>query len=296
VNFDVAMGRMLAVGNRAKQDRQRVVREYPNGTTETLTVTLDRGLVSMQYEFVSQSRQLAIRVARRDHVEIESRRNEPRANAVTAVFRQQPGSDVVLTLLTDGQAPVDYRSPSLWHLLLTHPELCQTHLYDALRLLRPNWQIDNEVAEIRAMLFHCDPARLTTSRREVELLVEQMAHDDFRVRQRSARELQARGRSVLGFLQELDATHLDAEQRLRTDHIRDAIIGDAADTPAGVVAWLVNDKSAWLALLNDETPGCRARAGSHLARLCDREIEFDPDASRETRELQVASLRSALLR
>ena len=232
VSFDVAMGRILATGNRTRQDRQRVCREHSNGITETLTVTLDRGLVSMHYESVSETRQLTVRVVRRDQVEIESTRHEPASHTTTVLFLQPSDGDVVLTVHTEGQTPDEYRASSLWHLLLAHPEICHAHLNDALQMLRPNWQVDNEVAEIRALLLNCDPARLTTSRREVELLVEQMAHDDFRVRQRSARELRARGRSVLGFLQELDSTRLDAEQRLRIRSVQDSIIADFEDSPA----------------------------------------------------------------
>ena len=47
VTFDVAMGRILATGNRTKQDRQRGTRERPDGAAEAIAVTLDRGLVSV---------------------------------------------------------------------------------------------------------------------------------------------------------------------------------------------------------------------------------------------------------
>ena len=90
VSFDVAMGRILATGNRTRQDRQRVCREHPNGLTETLTVTLDRGLVSMHYESVSETRQLTVRVVRRDQVEIESTRHEPASHATTCCSCSHP--------------------------------------------------------------------------------------------------------------------------------------------------------------------------------------------------------------
>ena len=157
VSFDVAMGRILATGNRTRQDRQRVCREHSNGITEALTVTLDRGLVSMHYESVSETRQLTVRVVRRDQVEIESTRHEPASHTTTVLFLQPSDGDVVLTVHTEGQTPDEYRASSLWHLLLAHPEICHAHLNDALQMLRPNWQVDNEVAEIRALLLNCDP-------------------------------------------------------------------------------------------------------------------------------------------
>ncbi|MHB8867055.1 MAG: hypothetical protein ACYC6N_32230 [Pirellulaceae bacterium] len=296
VSFDVVMGRIRATGHRARQARQRVCREQEQGATEAMTVTLDRGLVSICYESVTEARQLTIRVIRRDVVEIESKRRESASTSITARFTQPSFGDVCLTVHIEGQIPMEYRSPSLWHLLLTYPEICQAHLNDALRMLRPNWQIEQEVAEIRAQLRNCDPQRQVTSRREVELLVEQMAHEDFSVRQRAARELRVRGRSVLGFLQEMDSSALDAEQRLRMRSVQEAIIAGVEDTSPRVVAWLVNDKSTWLALLDEEAPGHRDQARCHLARLCGRAIEFDPQGDRETRAVQIASLRTALLR
>ena len=296
VTFDVAMGRILATGNRTKQDRQRGTRERPDGAAEAIAVTLDRGLVSVHYEYHSATRQLVIRVVRRDSVEIESTLSDASVPSEQMSFVQQPEGDVSLTIQTDGGSPCVYQAASLWHLQLAHPEICRAHLNDVLQVFRPNWQIEDEVAEIRSSLLACEPERLTTSRREVEVLVAQMADDDFRIRQRSARELQARGRSVLGFLQALDPATLDAEQRLRVESIRRAIIADYEDTPARVVAWLINDTSTWLALLGDDTPERRAHANSHLARLCDHPIDFDPEATLETRSAQLADLRSELLR
>jgi hypothetical protein len=296
VAFDVAMGRILATGSRTKQDRPRGTRELPDGAKEAIAVTLDRGLVSVHYEYLSATRQLVIRVVRGDRVEVESTCHDAAGRDEQMSFVQRPDGDVTLTVQVDGASPGVYEAASLWHLELAHPDVCRAYFNDALHMFRPNWRIESEVAEIRSSLLACDPARVATSRREVELLVTQLTSDDFRLRQRSARELRARGRNVLGFLQELDPATLDAEQRLRVESVQQAIIADYEDTPERVVAWLLNDKSAWLALLNDESPACRTRANSHLARLCDHPIDFDPGATSETRLAQLADLRSELLR
>jgi hypothetical protein len=59
---------------------------------------------------------------------------------------------------------------------------------------------------------------------------------------------------------------------------------------------LVNDKATWFALLSDEQLPHRARASSHLARLCDHPIDFDPEATSAARSAQLADLRTELLR
>ncbi len=296
VMFDVTMGRILATGNRTRHNQQRTSRELPDGTIETFAVTLDRGLVSLHYAYQGATRRLVVHVTRRDHLEIEYRCHDESAPITLMRFVQHPGDHLSLVLQAADETPCEYRAATLWHLQLAYPEACRTPLNCMLRALRPDWQIEDEIAEIRSTLLASEPSSAATSRREVELLVAQLSADQFRTRQAAARELLARGRCVLGFLQELDLTMLDAEQRQRVGDIQKALTVDRQDTPARVTAWLVNDRRTWLALMNDDQLQHRTRAHSHLMRLCDRPVDFDPEAAPETRAAQLAHLHTALLR
>jgi hypothetical protein len=211
-------------------------------------------------------------------------------------YTQPPGEDVGLTIATTGETPREYAAPSVWHLVLAHPAVCQLHLNPLLTIFRPNWNIDQEAAEIRRGLLSYLPVQASTSRREVELLVTQMRHDDFRIRQRSARELRSRGPSVLGFLDDLDPATLDAEQRLRVGSIREELTPHDEDTPASMVAQLVSDKAAWLALLYDESPQHRTHAWHHLVHLCEPSVDFDPQKTGPDHAAQLADLSVQLLR
>jgi hypothetical protein len=184
----------------------------------------------------------------------------------------------------------------VWHLILAQPRVCDQYLIPALRLLRTDWQIGEAAAATRALLLTDPGIGQATSGREVDLLVEQLAHGEFRVRQRADRELRSRGRFVLGFLDQLDLSPLDREQRLRISTIRDAITSDWEDTPSRVAAWMSNDRAAWMALLEDEDPRHRRTARAQLSRLCEHPVAFDPDAAPELRAEQIAGLRAALLR
>jgi hypothetical protein len=181
-------------------------------------------------------------------------------------------------------------------LLLTQQELCEANLVPVLKMLRPDWRIEDETAQIRSTLLQCKRSRTATSRQEVDMLVAQLAHEEFRVRQRADRELRARGRDVLCYLKDVDRSELDAEQRLRVESIQEAVAADIEDTPARVAAWLCNDRLLWLALLNADDPQHRATASRELARLCEHPIDFDPLASQAVRNEQVANLQAKLLR
>jgi hypothetical protein len=296
VRFDLVMGRMLATGHRTKQDRQRAVRQGPDGAAETLTVTLDRGLVSLHYDYRTESRQLSLRVVRRDQLELEAAYGSADAGIIRVLYVQIPGQDVTLSIEEPGRPPQAYAGRSLWHLWLAQPTTCQMHLGPLMSLFQCDARIDAEAREIRARLLDCSPHELSTSRAEVERLVTELRAPDFGVRQGAARELRARGPTVLGFLQELDLTTLDAEQRFRVRSIQREIIAEGEDTPARMVSWLMSDKAAWLALLHDDAPERRQHALRQLARLCDQGLDLDPHTGDLRDAAQVAELQTQLLR
>ncbi len=267
VRFDVIMGRIVAATNRTKQDRQCAHREGSDGATETLVVSIDRGLTSLQYTLKSATQQLAIRVVRRDDVFVRSETLQPDGMRTTMTYSQSPGKEVRLAIIENAGAEKNYQAPSLWHLLIIKPELGKTPIFDILESLRPDWHLRSEAKAIGDALVATGPWEVTTSLEEVKALVRQLAHRDFHVRQAADRELRSRGRAVLCLFNELDPRQLDCEQRLRIREIRRQLTGDSNDTPQRVAHWLVNDKRVWLALKDQGVPRSRLVAREHLARI-----------------------------
>lgn len=296
VHFDVVMGRVLATSHRTKKDRQNARRELPCGGSETLMVTIDDGLISLHYRYLGKDQELSISVIRRDEMTVRWVSDGADNRPAIVSYSQVPGCPVTLTVDQPDQDRCVLSGPSLWHLVLLDPEPCVEHLTKLLLPLRPDWQIAREAAQLRVVLLGRPPSLQSTSRREVAMLVDDLTNDEFRVRQRATRKLCARGRSALCFLDELDDRQLEIEQRLRIRAIRQEILSENNDTPARVAAWLVNDKSTWLALLNERSPVDRDTAQGHLTRLCGQSIDFDATASGEIRSAQVAELRAKLLR
>ena len=136
VRFDVVMGRIVAATNRAKQDRQRARRELPDGVVETLAVSIDRGLTSLQYTSESDTQRLTICVVRRDDVEVRWTENRPGEPSTTMAYVQTPGQDVCVSVQVGDGSVQEYRAPSLWHLIIGQRELRGTQILDVLISLR----------------------------------------------------------------------------------------------------------------------------------------------------------------
>ncbi len=272
VRFDVVMGQLVAATNRTKQDRQRAERTLPCGGTETLVVSIDRGLTSLQYQLESDAQKLSLQVIRRENVCIRWESLPPGGVRTTMLYQQTPGKGVGLTIRVGTEAERTYQAASLWHLLVAEPELRESHICDILESLRPDWHLREEVNTIRTALVNTAPWSVPTSMAEVEVLVRQMKHGDFCVRQAADRELRSRGRAVLCLLDRLDPQRLDCEQRLRIHEIRRHLTGSGIDTPQRVTAWLINNKQVWTALDNHDLDKHDAATGhvaarAHLTRI-----------------------------
>ncbi len=290
------MGRLQATGLRTKQERQRAERADPSGVDEVLTVSIDRGLVSAEYHLESAAERISVRIVRRDAVELAWTCRDASDRSRSTWYTQTPGRDVTLALIDESGGQREYRAASLWHLAMTHPEICGNQLSPLLRIVRPDWPFEDEVDKIRTSLLApvSEPGRPSLA--DVRALVGELSHPDFRVRQRADRALRASGPAVLCLLTEFDSRELDAEQRLRIRQICQSVAGEVADSPLRVTTWLANDKRIWLGLLDAADAQARTMAPRELARILQRPVKFDPEAAPQVRAEQLAALRTQCLR
>jgi hypothetical protein len=236
-----------------------------------------------------------IQIARRERVDLEHVRVSSTRETTRVRFVQEPDQPLQLTVQSGESPLVAYEAASLWHLLLIHPEVCRTHLYELLRTLMPNRNLEAERNELRVRLLAGDTAGQFVSRQQVADLVAQTADREFRVRQHASRELRGLGHAALAFLEDLEHTSLDPEQRWRVRSTRESIVANLTDAPGRVAVWLVNDESIWLGLRNDEDESCRQLAERQLARICDRPIDYASATEREMRVAEVANFEAGLL-
>lgn len=280
VTCDLAMGRLVVLAHRAKQDQPRIERTWPDGTEESFQVSLDRGLASLHYSSCSTTETIHIHVARREQVDFDHTRLGSGQETIQVRFIQEPDRPLRLTIRTNESAPVEYTGKSLWHLLLAHPEICRAHLSVLLQTLMPQRNLDAEGDELRTRLLETDTDRSPITRQTVADLVTQMSAPEFRARQRASRELRTMGHAALAFLDDLEHSTLDPEQRWRVRAIHESIVAKLTDSPDRLAAWLTNDESVWLAMLNDDDASCRAVAEAQLVRLSQGESVPPPGIRR----------------
>ena len=287
--FEVVRGRFTAMNPRQAKT-QVITSENPEeGEQQQLTVQVEDGLPCLRYRWLTPEQRLTAEFVRGDDLTI---RREAVSGEGAAILFRQP-AEGPLTLVVDRTT---YRAPTLWHLLLDHPEACEAHLLPAINVLRPYWQVMRRAEQVRESLFEWAQSPALPQHAELADLVDQLGDASFARRQAAARELHAIGQPVLSYLDELDASRLDAEQRVRIEHLREMLELHTADTPQRVGAWLVNSKAMWLILMEDDEPARRQLATTQFAKLVDGPIAFDPHASPSERQNALARLRSSTLR
>ncbi len=204
-------------------------------------------------------------------------------------FQQSAQGPLTLTVVQKGKSR-EVHGPTLWHLLLAEPALCQKHLLPLLEMLRPDWRLAEPAtaSENRAMLsaeaFH---------RANVEQWAGWVAHlasDQYAIRRAAERKLRAAGMSAIPYLESLDRSLLDSEQSSCIARIVESFDDGEEDTPEMVASRVMGDRTVWLAFLNRADESSRRVAARQLGVLVGGPISFDPGAPLATREAQVDAL------
>jgi len=141
------------------------------------------------------------------------------------------------------------------------------HVVPIMELLCADSPIRLEVEQLRDRLFETARKPLPVQRREVEQLVRQLAARRFQERHHADQRLRALGPSVISFLDELDPSQLDREQRHRIAMVKADIWRYTVDTPDRVTQWLSTDKQVWIALTHVPNSVQSELAMSRLANL-----------------------------
>ena len=164
----------------------------------------------------------------------------------------------------------------------------------ALQFLRPDWPIAKTAQQVENQVL--DRARTTTvdHRRHWQTLVDELGSARFSERRAAQQQLRRIGQPVAVFLRQLDKDTLDAEQCRRVRELTRALATTTADTPTRVAAWMVDDRDAWMILLSRNDARVRSVAARHLSRVLGEPIDFDPDATADTRREQIARLQTSL--
>jgi hypothetical protein len=164
-----------------------------------------------------------------------------------------------------------------------------------LELLRPDWKLEKVGAGVENQLLRMASGGALLDRARWAALVEQLGDNEFPRREAADRQLRAASPAVLGYLEQLDFSRLDAEQQFRVRRIISSLsrglTGEMADQ---IASWLSGDAGVWLSLLSRPDASTRRLAARQLAAVWGEPIAFDPDASEEVRLGQIEKLRARI--
>lgn len=259
VPCDIVMGRITLSSRHSLPPRIESC-EGEQGR-ETLCIQASDGTTVVRYEFVSARQRLTI-----DLTGSEVRITHADTSHQTAVRFLQPARGPLQLEVSSADQTRKWEAPSLWHLWLAEPKLCEQHLEPLLTALRADWQLADMAGRIRVALLQEAQGSLP-AKAELDALVAQLAAPKFAVRQAAQRELRAHGVSILGYLNQIPLASLDAEQRQRLSDLRESLTHSGPDSHERVAAWLISDRLLWKALATDSDQTLSRLAVQQIERL-----------------------------
>jgi hypothetical protein len=290
--FQLVLGRIEVANIHSSQSRTAT--SEGDDLAEKVSISGDTDIPSVRYERLTPSELVAITVIDGDRVEID-RIATSSLEIVPVRFRQNPGAEVILRIGDDADSQT-HRAPTLWHLMVAVPDVCESHLLPLLELMQPSWKCDEMLSRATdELLREADTSDFDT-RHTARGLIAKLKCSDFATRQQAQEQLFQLGLGVLPYLNHIADSELTREQQRRLEQVRIELRGKQADSPERLALWLVEDERIWLLMLaHDELP-IRTYAASHLTKRFAKPIDYDPEGTPLERQQQVARIRTRLVR
>jgi hypothetical protein len=293
VQIDIISGRITAHNARYKQRKLSATSDSPNGTREVFSVSFESQRPEVHYERVAAQESLSVVIVNGDQMEM---RHESRTgDELQLLHFVQAAPGLTLRIANGGKESV-YEAPGFWHLALWEPEIFENRLVPLLETLRTNWRLMETVENLEKSLLELASEGYAPPRRHLDQLVRQLGSDCFRDRQAADRELRRQGQSLFSYLEQLDVSSLNTEQRHRLKVIAESLAVFSGDTPKRTALQLAGDPRAYLMLLERDNVLIRELAAAQIERIQETPIRFDPSAGAQERSEQASRLRHLYLR
>jgi hypothetical protein len=294
VRFFVDGGRLQAIANEAGVEREN---SSDLGTSRREKLILNTNAdqdASIQYELSTGDELLTANVV--DGQQFTITRRPGKDSKGPAIEFHQPQDGPLTLSVKDRDTVREIMGPTIWHLLLSEPELCRQHLLPLLEMFRPEWHLAETTRSIEAQMLRTAGEFRPENLRSWDALVADLASDRFADRQRAERELRLAGAAVIPFLQGLDHRRLDYEQWSRIQHIIESADSDDEDRPESVASRMMADRHVWLVLLDRPDESTRRTAAGALSYLFGEPVQFDPAARESIRRRQLEALQKRVAR
>ena len=257
--------------------------------TESFSVSSNNGVCQLQYDQSNPAETI--------HVDIQDNGDravvtvQPKAaEGPQLKFAQERGACSLTAKI--GKQAWDLRGETIWHLFLAEPELCQKQLGPLLAIMRPNWKLAETANSLEEALLKAAADSHVGDTKRWDAWIDELASPSFAQRHAADRQLREAGRVIVPYLQNLDRSRLEAEQRARIQAILLRYLGgDSEDSEQRLASQFLGDQRIWFSLLQRDDAAKRQRAAEQLARLLNEKLDFNPAADADTRKAQIEKLR-----
>ncbi|MEM9587830.1 MAG: hypothetical protein AAGA03_11175 [Planctomycetota bacterium] len=252
VRFQLTGGRLRLDPIRHRKGSQQVSQ---NDVEESISVTSERGIPSLQYAYRSPHRYLTLSVEHSEAVRIESwtpglnRRSvldQPKSGPITWTLTGAPGSD-------PDAAPEVYQGNTLLHLRAANTAAFGRD-FDPLigRLLRGR-TIGNVVEETNGKLMEMMAVGDLIDPEQFQDAVDGLSAPRRVTRATSFQKLASWGTCAIPLIRELPDDRLDSEQTLQIEQLLKRTRRCTDDTGASLAALLLHDRTYWKLVLPNAT-------------------------------------------
>jgi hypothetical protein len=288
VRFYVGGGRVQAVASEAGVEQESSTDQGMTRREKLVLNTNDALDASIQYELSGGDEHLAVDVVDGQQITI-ARRPAKGVKGPSIEFRQPQTGPLTLSV-TDGSTIREVKANSLWHMILTEPEMSERYLLPLLEMFRPDWRLMETARAAESQMLRTAAEYRPENLRVWDHLIGELGSERFVERQHADNELRAAGSVVIPYLASLERRRLDFEQWSRIQQIVASADGDEEDRPETIANRLMPDRHVWLVLLERPSESSRRTAANQLSFLLGSPIAFDPAGTDAARRSQVAKL------
>lgn len=260
---------------------------------ESLKVDMTQQSPSIDYQLTTKTFKVAVALSNGNQLRIT---REPLGSGTLKPLElNQPAEGTITLRIGPPGDDKTYEADSLWHLMTAEPEVAKVDLEPLLRLLRPGWPLASITKSVEESLFKQAESAGNFDRRAWSALVAQLGSSKYVDREDADRRLRELGQTVVPYLRNLDAAHLDPEQAFRIRAIAKRYQTDEKDdSPEAVAGWLAADPEIWYALAARAPAARRAIIRDQLTRILGEDVKLDPDADAEKLQLQLSAVRNQI--
>ncbi|TWU58068.1 hypothetical protein [Rubripirellula reticaptiva] len=215
---------------------------------ESICVTAQRGVPSLQYICQTPHQDLRVNVQDADAVRIESFLP---GRSQRSVLHHQRSGDIVWqrTDSKEREEIVSVTASTLLHLRHSHPADFDAHFGHLISRILQGTSLQTLCQQTEAILIAETAAGTAEfSESDIATVVEGLRSPRRGVRTQSVRTILAWGTPALASLDAVDRSTLDIEQLDRLDFIRNQLRQRTPDTPRTLAKLLINDPAYWLSI------------------------------------------------